>query len=88
MRLLLALDQGAHAFGGAGGDRTPVPDSEDFRVEFSHAAQGDLMLRRIEVERRPACFEYRVGGNGVAGEEGPPLGPPEGEVTRRVARSV
>ncbi len=43
------------------------------------------MLRRVEHECRPARTEHRVGGYGVAGEEDPSFGPPEGEMTWRVA---
>lgn len=46
------------------------------------------MLRRVEHERGPARTEHRVGGYGVAGEEDPTLGPPEGEVTWRMARRM
>src|SRR5215212_10775892 len=46
------------------------------------------MLRRVEGERVPARVEHRVGGYGVAGEEDPSFGPPEGEVTGRVARGM
>src|SRR5215203_6445598 len=46
------------------------------------------MLRRGEGERVPARVEHRVGGYGVAGEEDPSFGPPEGEVTGRVARGL
>ncbi len=42
------------------------------------------MLRRVEHERGPARTEHRVDGYGVAGEEDPTLGPPEGEVTWRM----
>ncbi len=80
-----AYDQGAHAFSGARGDRLAVSDGDDLRVELRHASQGCPLLSLVEVEGRPTRGEDRVGGDGVAGEEGPPFGLPEGEMSWRVA---
>src|SRR3712207_8235131 len=43
-----------------------------------YATHGGPLLRWIEVEGWPARLEHRICGDGVACEENPSFGPPEG----------